>query len=61
VLIYFLHGAPAGHGRRRRGDPGGADLLVMGAYAHSRMQQAVLGGVTSELLNDSPIPLLLAH
>ncbi|WP_336743036.1 universal stress protein [Aureimonas altamirensis] len=39
----------------------GADLLVMGAYAHSRMQQAVLGGVTSELLNDSPIPLLLAH
>lgn len=39
----------------------GVDLLVMGAYAHSRMQQAVLGGVTSELLNDSPVPLLLAH
>ena len=60
VLIYLLHGAPAGHGRRRRDDPG-ADLWVMGAYAHSRMQQAVRGGVTSELLRDSPIKLLLAH
>ncbi|MFD2239122.1 universal stress protein [Aureimonas populi] len=39
----------------------GAQMIVMGAYAHSRLQQAVLGGVTSSLLEDSPVPLLLAH
>lgn len=39
----------------------GAHMIVMGAYAHSRLQQAVLGGVTSSLLADSRVPLLLAH
>ncbi|WAJ31095.1 universal stress protein [Antarcticirhabdus aurantiaca] len=38
-----------------------SDMIVMGAYAHSRLQQAVLGGVTSALLDRCPIPLLLAH
>jgi nucleotide-binding universal stress UspA family protein len=33
----------------------------MGAYGHSRMREAVFGGVTRDLLRDSPLPLLLAH
>lgn len=39
----------------------GADLLVMGAYAHSRLRQLILGGVTRKVLRSSTIPLLLAH
>ncbi len=39
----------------------GAAYLVMGAYGHSRFSEAVLGGVTRDLLRHSPVPLLLAH
>lgn len=39
----------------------GADLLVMGAYTHSRLRQLVLGGVTRHVIEQSPIPVLLAH
>jgi nucleotide-binding universal stress UspA family protein len=39
----------------------GADLLVLGGYGHSRLQEYVLGGVTRDLLHASPIPLLMAH
>lgn len=38
-----------------------AGLLVTGAYGHSRYREWVLGGATRELLERSPIPLLLAH
>lgn len=39
----------------------GADLIVMGAYGHSRVREFVLGGVTRSLLARSQFPLLLAH
>ena len=39
----------------------GADLLVMGAYTHSRMRQMILGGVTRHVLGEAKIPLLMAH
>lgn len=38
-----------------------ADLLVMGAYGHSRFREFVFGGVTRDMTNDSSIPLLLSH
>lgn len=37
------------------------ELVVMGAFVHSRFRQAVLGGVTRSLLQNSPVPLFLAH
>lgn len=37
------------------------DLLVMGAYAHSRLVQFVLGGVTDTMLRDAPVPVLYSH
>lgn len=38
------------------------DLLVMGAYGHSRMRQYLFGGVTRHFLGDEKAPpLLLAH
>lgn len=38
-----------------------AAYVVMGGYGHSRIRESLLGGVTREMLIDSPIPLLLAH
>lgn len=37
----------------------GADLLVMGAYGHSRIRQLIVGSTTSTLLRSSRIPVLL--
>lgn len=39
----------------------GADLIVMGAYGHSRLRQNILGGTTREMLENSPVPLLLSR
>jgi nucleotide-binding universal stress UspA family protein len=38
-----------------------ADLMVMGGYGHSRLREYLLGGVTYELMHESPVPLLIAH
>lgn len=38
-----------------------ADLLVMGAYGHTRAREMILGGVTQYMLKKSDIPLLLSH
>ncbi len=38
-----------------------ADLLVMGAYGHSRAQEWVLGGVTRSLLSSMTLPVLMSH
>jgi nucleotide-binding universal stress UspA family protein len=39
----------------------GAELLVMGAYGHSRLREWVLGGATEETLDAPSIPVLLSH
>jgi nucleotide-binding universal stress UspA family protein len=38
-----------------------ADLIVMGAYGHSRVREWLLGGATYTVLHKAPIPLLIAH
>jgi nucleotide-binding universal stress UspA family protein len=38
-----------------------ADLLVMGAFVHSRWREAVVGGVTQSFMDDCPLPLFMAH
>jgi nucleotide-binding universal stress UspA family protein len=38
-----------------------SDLLVMGAYGHSRLREFVLGGVTRTILHDMTVPVLMAH
>ncbi|MDU0341782.1 universal stress protein [Bosea rubneri] len=37
------------------------ELVIMGAFVHSRFRQAVLGGTTRSLLENSPVPLFLAY
>jgi nucleotide-binding universal stress UspA family protein len=39
----------------------GADLLVMGAYGHSRFRELILGGVTRNLLQHMTLPVLMSH
>jgi nucleotide-binding universal stress UspA family protein len=38
-----------------------ADLLVTGAYGHSRLGEWIFGGVTHELLTSSPVCCLMSH
>ena len=38
-----------------------ADLIVTGAFGHSRMRQWVFGGVTRDLLDHAGIPVLFVH
>ncbi len=38
-----------------------ADLLVMGAYGHSRLREFILGGATKDLLSTPSLPILLSH
>ena len=39
----------------------GIDLLVMGAYGHTRLREAILGGVTKHMLEHMTIPILMSH
>jgi nucleotide-binding universal stress UspA family protein len=39
----------------------GADLLVMGAFGHSRAAELVLGGATRTILAETSLPTLLSH
>lgn len=39
----------------------GSDLLVMGAYGHSRLREFVLGGATRSVMHNMTLPVLLSH
>jgi len=38
-----------------------ADYLVMGGFGHSRLSEALMGGVSRTMLTRCPVPLFLAH
>ncbi len=48
VLVRHVHDRDAG-------------LLVMGAYSHSRLREAIMGGATRHMLERAEIPVLMAH
>ena len=39
----------------------GVDLIVMGAYGHSRMRELIMGGATRTILESMTAPVLLSH
>ncbi|MFT4013775.1 MAG: universal stress protein [Paracoccus sp. (in: a-proteobacteria)] len=45
----------------RRATEIGADMVVMGAYGHSRFRQAILGGATRNMLEKATVPVLMAR
>lgn len=45
----------------RRATETGADMIVMGAYSHSRLREAILGGATRHMLERATLPTLMAR
>ncbi|HEX7565744.1 MAG TPA: universal stress protein [Bradyrhizobium sp.] len=39
----------------------GLDLIVMGGYGHSRLNERILGGVTRGMLRSMTVPTLMSH
>lgn len=39
----------------------GSDLIVMGAYGHTRLRETVLGGATRTILQSMTVPVLMSH
>jgi nucleotide-binding universal stress UspA family protein len=54
-------GEPIGEVLRRQVTTHGGDLLVMGAYGHSRIREFILGGATKAMLTDPPVTLFMSH
>lgn len=54
-------GGSAGTRILAEADARGAGLIVAGGYGHARLQEWALGGVTRELLADSPVCVCLSH
>ncbi|WP_425644261.1 universal stress protein [Agrobacterium leguminum] len=46
---------------RQRAREIGCDMIVMGAYGHSRLRERIFGGVTASILEECPIPVFLAR
>lgn len=38
-----------------------SDLIVMGAYGHSRLRELLLGGVTRTVMQSMTVPVLMSH
>lgn len=38
-----------------------ADLMVMGAYGHSRLRERLFGGVTKSMISEPPLPIILSR
>lgn len=45
----------------REAQTAGADMIVMGAYGHSRIVELVLGGATRTVLQEARLPVLMSH
>jgi nucleotide-binding universal stress UspA family protein len=56
-----ISGASIGFALQDAAIDAGAQLLVMGAYGHSRLRDFVLGGATRDVLNNLQLPVLLSH
>jgi len=39
----------------------GADLIVIGAYGHSRLRELIFGGVTREIVYNTKVPVFTMH
>ena len=59
VEMAYSTSSAESHTLRIRAYDADADLLIMGAYGHSRLREYVLGGVTEDMLEDCAIPILM--
>jgi nucleotide-binding universal stress UspA family protein len=61
VEVAESEAAKVGEVVRARAHKAGADLIVMGAYGHSRTLELILGGVTRDILCDMTVPVFMSH
>ena len=54
-------GRPVGGAILEEAAAAGADLLLKGAYTHSRLRQMIFGGATSHILGAAELPVIMAH
>ncbi|NVK13205.1 MAG: universal stress protein [Rhodobacteraceae bacterium] len=61
VSQFPSEGQDVGHGILQRAREARAGLVVMGAYGHSRLREAVFGGTTRTMIDQTELPVLFAH
>ena len=61
LIIDPSHDGSAGEGLERQVAAQRADLVVMGLFGRSRLQELVLGGVSRHMLDRLPVPLFVSH
>ncbi len=61
VEQFTCGGKEIGKAILERSGENGADLVVMGAYGHSRLREAVFGGTTQSLIDQTGQAVFLAH
>ncbi len=54
-------GTPVGELLLTHAENLGTDLMIMGAYSHSRLRDIILGGVTRHILRNASLPVLMVH
>ena len=52
---------PIGDEILSRVDPNEIDLIVAGAFGHSRLAEHVVGGASRSLLHQMMVPVLVSH
>lgn len=61
IQVLSRNGARVSERLQRHVTEMGADMLIMGAYGHSRFREALLGGATREMLEHAKVPVFMAH
>jgi CrcB protein len=61
LVRFQAEGQSTGQALLARAQAVGADLLVMGAFTHRPLAEALLGGVTREVLASADMPVLMRH
>jgi len=56
-----LGSAPVGEVILKTATELGADLLVMGAYGHSRIRELILGGATRHVIHNAQLAVMMVH
>jgi nucleotide-binding universal stress UspA family protein len=61
IIVDRAPDATAGEAMLEQAARLGADLIVMGLYGHSRLQELLLGGASRKLLKEATVPVLVSH
>lgn len=61
IINLVSKGMPTGEAILNAAKDNGSELLVMGAFGHSRLMEFILGGATRHVLQNLDLPVLMSH